>query len=203
MASKIVVSGNYLEITDSLTLEVVFESPLRVVRYQRLPEDRILIYADGARTNFSNVHKAPVNDFIDLSDIPIPDIFNWLRTNTSVASSGISITQSATNFAALTPGSTVGDLAYVQNSQGTKWLPGTIGGTYYPAGFYLWDGAEWVSDRNAIATELQNILDTSVTSITTGEPTGSDQVLNIVSLTQAEYNAGTPVSTTFYIITDA
>mgnify|MGYP003673282035 CR=1 FL=1 len=34
-----------------------------------------------------------------------------------------------------------------------------------------------------------------------GEPAGSDLVLNAVSLTQAEYNAGTPVETTFYIIT--
>ena len=34
-----------------------------------------------------------------------------------------------------------------------------------------------------------------------GEPAGSDLVLNAVSLTQAEYNAGTPVATTFYIIT--
>ena len=32
-------------------------------------------------------------------------------------------------------------------------------------------------------------------------PTGSDLVLNAVSLTQAEYDAGTPVATTFYIIT--
>ena len=41
---------------------------------------------------------------------------------------------------------------------------------------------------------------TTVNSITTGEPTGSDQVVNVVSLTQAEYDAGTPVATTFYII---
>ena len=34
-----------------------------------------------------------------------------------------------------------------------------------------------------------------------GEPAGSDLVLNAVSLTQAEYDAGTPVATTFYIIT--
>ena len=38
-------------------------------------------------------------------------------------------------------------------------------------------------------------------SKTTGEPTGSDVMVNIVSLTQAEYDAGTPVSTTLYIIT--
>ena len=38
-------------------------------------------------------------------------------------------------------------------------------------------------------------------SDTTGEPSGSDVMVNIVSLTQAEYDAGTPVSTTLYIIT--
>ena len=45
----------------------------------------------------------------------------------------------------------------------------------------------------------------TINSTTTGEPTGSDVVLNVVSLTQAEYDAGvtagTVNSTTFYIIT--
>lgn len=41
----------------------------------------------------------------------------------------------------------------------------------------------------------------TIDSIVSGEPTGSDQVINVVSLTQAEYDAGTPVATTFYIIT--
>ena len=43
----------------------------------------------------------------------------------------------------------------------------------------------------------------TINSIVSGEITGSDAVLNVVSLTQAEYNAGTPNATTFYIITDA
>lgn len=43
----------------------------------------------------------------------------------------------------------------------------------------------------------------TIDSITAGEPSGSDTVLNVVSLTQAEYDAGTPIATTFYIITDA
>ena len=34
----------------------------------------------------------------------------------------------------------------------------------------------------------------------TGEPSGSDKLVNMISLTQAEYDAGTPISTTFYII---
>ena len=41
----------------------------------------------------------------------------------------------------------------------------------------------------------------SISSLTASEPTGSDQVINVVSLTLAEYNAGTPVATTLYIIT--
>ena len=41
----------------------------------------------------------------------------------------------------------------------------------------------------------------TINSTTTSEPTGSDLVYNVVSLTQAEYDAGTPVVTTFYIIT--
>ena len=42
-----------------------------------------------------------------------------------------------------------------------------------------------------------------VSTTTSNEPTGSTQVLNMVSLTQAEYDAGTKNATTFYIITDA
>jgi len=51
------------------------------------------------------------------------------------------------------------------------------------------DGIEAGAEVNTINTALA------------GEPTGSDLVLNAVSLTQAEYDAGTPVATTFYIIT--
>ena len=68
---------------------------------------------------------------------------------------------------------------------------------------------------NALPSVANQILETNATgttswintpintidSIVSGEPTGSDQVINVVSLTQAEYDAGTPVATTFYIIT--
>ncbi len=59
-----------------------------------------------------------------------------------------------------------------------------------------------VSDaRNVKYIVKSDFLEDQVTSVTTGEPSGSDQVINIVSLTQAEYDAGTPVATTLYIIT--
>lgn len=50
-------------------------------------------------------------------------------------------------------------LAYVQNSQGTKWLPGGLGGNFYSKGSYLFDGVNWVSSVDEISEELQNILD--------------------------------------------
>lgn len=40
----------------------------------------------------------------------------------------------------------------------------------------------------------------TINSTTTSEPPGSDLVYNVVSLTQAEYDAGSPVATTFYLI---
>ena len=49
--------------------------------------------------------------------------------------------------------------------------------------------------------EVDNLPVNGVDSTTTGEPSGSDSITNIVSLTQAEYDAGTPVATTLYIIT--
>ena len=59
-------------------------------------------------------------------------------------------------------------------------------------------------DAALVATHTSDIstLDSDkLDSVTTGEPTGSDVVGNAVSLTQAEYDAGTPIATTFYIIT--
>lgn len=58
------------------------------------------------------------------------------------------------------------------------------------------DGDKTKLDSIEVGAEV-NTIDSS----TSGEPAGSDQVLNVVSLTQAEYDAGTPVATTFYIIT--
>tara|TARA_Y100000361_G_scaffold59875_1_gene52470 strand:- start:1768 stop:2166 length:399 start_codon:yes stop_codon:yes gene_type:complete len=59
------------------------------------------------------------------------------------------------------------------------------------------------ADANKLATIEDNAEVNTINSIITGEPTGSDQVLNVVSLTQSEYDSGTPLSNTFYVITDA
>ena len=72
------------------------------------------------------------------------------------AGSGAAIVgQRAANYAALQDGSVVGELGYCNLPQGTQWLPSTVGGSYYPAGWYLWDGSTWTSDRNNIVNQLQ------------------------------------------------
>lgn len=48
------------------------------------------------------------------------------------------------NYAALPPANTASGKTYsVLNSQGTNWLPGSLGGTYYSTGFYYSDGTTW------------------------------------------------------------
>jgi hypothetical protein len=64
------------------------------------------------------------------------------------------IEQIALNYSALRDGSKEGALAFVENSQGTSWLPYTIGGTYYPKGWYIWDGAQWITSRSNVAEAL-------------------------------------------------
>jgi hypothetical protein len=68
--------------------------------------------------------------------------------------SPLDFSQSVTDYSFFEDGEIVDQLAYAKNSLGTRWLPGTMGGTYYPQGIYIWDGALWNSDRNAIADAL-------------------------------------------------
>ena len=64
------------------------------------------------------------------------------------------IEQIALNYSALRDGSKEGALAFVEQSQGTAWLPYTVGGTYYPKGWYIWDGMQWISSKSNVAEAL-------------------------------------------------
>tara|TARA_R110000822_G_scaffold227017_2_gene359728 strand:+ start:24353 stop:25300 length:948 start_codon:yes stop_codon:yes gene_type:complete len=48
-------------------------------------------------------------------------------------------------------------IAFVINSQGTKWLPGTLGGTYYPPGWYIYKTGVWRHSRELVDQELENV----------------------------------------------
>lgn len=48
------------------------------------------------------------------------------------------------NYSALpAPASVVNEYYWVLASQGTAWLPGSMGGTYYPLGLYYSNGTTW------------------------------------------------------------
>ena len=50
------------------------------------------------------------------------------------------------------------DLAYVRESQGTPWLPGSVGGDYYANGLYMWDGVNWIEDDTNIHFVLDALI---------------------------------------------
>lgn len=67
------------------------------------------------------------------------------------------IEQIAANYSSLRAGINEGGLAFVEASQGTQWLPYTVGGTYYPKGWYVWDSGQWISSKSNIAETLDAI----------------------------------------------
>jgi len=86
------------------------------------------------------------------------DFFKKIKVDENGAlkiSNGIYIFQKVNTYSNLIDGIDIADLSYCISSEGTAWLPSSLGGTYYPAGWYVWDGVNWVSDRNAISEQLQ------------------------------------------------
>jgi len=85
-------------------------------------------------------------------------------------------------------------LAYVQNSQGTAWLPGGMGGTFYSKGTYLFDGVNWVSSVDDISKELQDLLDEQYKiKITASDTTGGylkDKIATSDDLSEFTINPG-------------
>lgn len=77
------------------------------------------------------------------------------------------------------------DFAYIREAQGTQWLPGSLGGTYYSAGLYMWDGTSWKKDD----TQLLEAVNTLVTNLHTHT---NKTVLDLIS--QNDYNLVTSLS---------
>lgn len=79
----------------------------------------------------------------------------------NLSSVGITIKHNVLNYNELSNLATleVGDFAYVQESQGTKWLPGSLGGTYYNRGIYYYDGVSWKTTEIPYQANLQQVND--------------------------------------------
>ena len=98
----------------------------------------------------------------------VSDRFDHIGIDTGA---NINIIGTFTNYAALVadaPTANIGDIAYVNEPQGTAWLPGSFGGSYRPRGYYLYvadadettpgNQAGWQSDRNLIARTLSQTI---------------------------------------------
>ena len=75
-----------------------------------------------------------------------------------LGSNGSTFLGDFTNYDALVaahPTAGAGDLAYVENSQGFEWFPGSFGGTFYSKGWYMWNGLFWDSSVDEIARQLE------------------------------------------------
>tara|TARA_R110000868_G_scaffold143967_2_gene362712 strand:- start:2823 stop:3719 length:897 start_codon:yes stop_codon:yes gene_type:complete len=59
-------------------------------------------------------------------------------------------------------------IAFVLYSTGTPWLPGSLGGTYYPSGWYMYLSGVWISDSKFIDNQLyqnENLIAINTESI--------------------------------------
>ena len=105
--------------------------------------------------------------------------------------SGGSAIVEVANYSALPAANTVtGQLYAVIASQGTAWLPGSLGGTYYPKGLYYSDGSSWVFTETPYnATQATVDAGTNddqfITSLTFNN---SAQLANLVPYTGATQN---------------
>lgn len=106
------------------------------------------------------------------------------------------------------------ELYVVENAQGTNWLPGSLGGTYYPEGMYYSNGVKWIYQKSAYqATQMEvnaglntdkfvtpNTLE-GIKPITQGGDT-VDNVRKLSAMTKSDYSLITPDSKTIYFLED-
>lgn len=92
----------------------------------------------------SSIVTIPVNVFLALINANSPSDANPFVTINDLLG-GINPAKVANYSALPTASSAPGAFYWVENSQGTKWLPGSLGGTFYPAGLYYSNGTSWVT----------------------------------------------------------
>ena len=158
---KLEIKGNFLKITDNINNNnrLLIRG---ITKYDFKNNDTILLLKTEQGTN-QVTNKYKVSVLVDETDTPFASLValeTFLSDNLGFSNgggngTGVTISQQAINYSAFVAGDNVGDLAYAEQSEGTSWLPGSLGGTYYPSGLYLWDGVNWVSSRDAISNQLE------------------------------------------------
>ena len=147
----------------------------------------------------------------DLSEFQNGSLDRFIQESDLLAYSAVT---SVANYSALPDPTTVpGEMYIAENEQGTAWLPGSLGGTYYPEGMYYSNGVKWIYQKSAYqATQMEvdaglntdkfvtpNTLE-GIKPITQGADT-VDDVRKVSAMTKAEYDSiGTPDVKTIYFL---
>lgn len=77
---------------------------------------------------------------------------------------GTGFTAVVANYSALpAAASASGEFYYVENAQGTSWLPGSLGGTYYPPGTYYSTGSSWITGISPYQATLADVNTGTIT----------------------------------------
>lgn len=118
--------------------------------------------------NKADTYSCKLTELVDENDAQvattIAEAIDYLSEvtgfNTASGGSGAQdpINYQAQNYTELSTIATdpqLNELAYCRESEGIKWLPWSLGGTYYPAGLYYYNGIEWKSDRTNITEQIE------------------------------------------------
>jgi hypothetical protein len=158
---KIYKKGNYIYIVDNNgDIKQDHANEVKVTK-SNVSNEKYTIYSDDLGLNeveFSEIKKEDGNAYASVSAWEL-----WYAENTGFnpapGGSGAGTTiEVVPNFSSLPSASSNTDTFYwCENSQGTAWLPGTLGGTYYPSGLYYSNGTSWssvTSPYNATQNEV-------------------------------------------------
>lgn len=134
------------------------------------------------------------------------DLYVWEDTRYIKFSKGGGQLEVVNNYSALPDPTTVsGSFYWVSNSQGTRWLPGSLGGTYYPKGIYYSNGVAWEyieTPYQATQSEVNAGIntDTFVTPKTLKDSNQWNTKFNTPTGNNTQYLNGAGTPTTFPII---
>jgi len=171
---KIFVKGNYFYI-ERVSDGRIFEGHKKNVLVSSLTETSDDFYFWNINGTINCDNKLNIADLVDEASVPftVATFRAFIEENTGNFNSGVpaalngpynrlvnyfadNYTDLTTNIA-LTP--VDGEIAIVRNAQGTAWLPYNLGGTYYPKGGYIYNGANWIPQTDLITQQLQINVD--------------------------------------------
>lgn len=175
MAIKFEIIGNNLVATNTDTSAVLFDEFAKESSYVSSKLDSGIVqvvYPITGNKNPSQAwgdvirYSASLSDAVDSNNTSFTaaTFRDFCRNNLGKSSGGSTSLSTYygefTNYNALVAAypsgaGTAGRFAYVLNSQGTQWLPSTLGGTYYGAGWYYDTGSMWTNKNDAVFNALE------------------------------------------------